>query len=98
MTVAVKYCGGCNPRYDRAKMVDELQKQYPRITITGAGEPEPDLVLVVCGCSSRCADHSGLRGRYGKYILSSPEDFKATHKEERICQQKSYSPVPSALP
>ena len=35
MTVAVKYCGGCNPRYDRGAALEKLKKRYPDIKFEG---------------------------------------------------------------
>ena len=52
MRRAVKYCGGCNPRYDRVAAVRRLEERL--------GEPLPaaqpgvdyDEVFVICGCSA----------------------------------------------
>ncbi len=60
MKRAVKYCGGCNPRYDRTAAVKRLEARL--------GTPIPpvqpgqryDEVYVMCGCSARCADVSGI--------------------------------------
>lgn len=29
MKIGIKYCGGCNPRYDRSHEVDKLKKRFP---------------------------------------------------------------------
>ena len=60
--VGVRYCGGCNPRYDRVAAVRELQRRFPE-AVFAPGEPGHSLVLVACGCSARCADVSDLHGR-----------------------------------
>lgn len=75
MTIAVKYCGGCNPRFDRTTAVARLQAEFSQSNIGEANYLSPDLILVVCGCSSKCASHDHLSGRKGKFILSSPEEF-----------------------
>lgn len=54
--VGVRYCGGCNPRYDRVSLVRSLEECFPEM----AFEPfrrEGDYlaVLVVCGCPVHCA-------------------------------------------
>lgn len=79
MTVAVKYCGGCNPRFDRTNLVERLRRALPAV-IGGADLPDPDVALVVCGCHCRCGDHGPLSGRYGKWVVSSPEDFDAAFR------------------
>ena len=59
--VGVRYCGGCNPRYDRTALVRRLQSFFPEQAFVPAeqGKAYP-AVLVVCGCTSRCANVSGL--------------------------------------
>lgn len=50
----IKFCGGCNPRYDRAEVFRKIRDHF-------AGEieflsPEPgkkyDLILIITGCGS----------------------------------------------
>lgn len=57
---AVKYCGGCNPRYDRAALVKSLEARLGQTL--PAAEPGRwyDEIFVVCGCPARCADVSAL--------------------------------------
>lgn len=31
MKIGIKYCGGCNPRYDRNQEVEKLKKNFPSI-------------------------------------------------------------------
>lgn len=76
-TLAVKYCGGCNPRYDRVSQVRALQRRFPELTVTGRGAAEPDFVLVVCGCPSQCAAHADLTARYIKAVVCTAQDFEA---------------------
>ncbi len=60
--VGLRYCGGCNPRYDRVAAVERLRAQLPDLKLCPAA-PGQEAVLVVCGCPARCADVSGLNGR-----------------------------------
>ena len=77
MTVGVKYCGGCNPRYDRTGLVRTLEQAAPgAVFLPARPETVCDLLLVVCGCPARCADVSGLRA--GKTVyLCGPADAAA---------------------
>lgn len=52
MRIGIKYCGGCNPRYDRVAAVKELQQRYPEWKIEPAGEGGQEYILVVCGCTA----------------------------------------------
>ncbi|MDR3265662.1 MAG: hypothetical protein LBT15_06605, partial [Synergistaceae bacterium] len=35
----------------------------------------PDLALLVCGCSVKCAIKSGVQGARGRIVVSSQKDF-----------------------
>lgn len=60
--IGVRYCGGCNPRYDRVALVESLVRLLPEHHFTSARQAEPySAVLVVCGCTSRCASVTGLQ-------------------------------------
>ncbi|MGX8701656.1 hypothetical protein [Caproiciproducens sp.] len=77
MKIGIKYCGGCNPHYDRAQIVSRMRKEFYGLPIVNADEEgEVDLVVVICGCSSQCAGHAALRGRYGKVILTREQDYE----------------------
>ena len=56
MKVAFRYCGGCNPRYDRGALVKRLTEKHPEWDAEIAAEGTCyDLLIVVGGCSSCCA-------------------------------------------
>ena len=64
MRIGVKYCGGCNPRYDRVALLERLQREQPEDTFEGAiPGVRYDQPLVVCGCSAQLAELTGLAGR-----------------------------------
>lgn len=75
MTVMVKYCGGCNPRFDRLAVAKQLQEQSPSVQIIPVGTSAADLVLVICGCKNKCVQHTDLWGNYGKIVLDSMPDI-----------------------
>ena len=51
MRIGIKYCGGCNPVYNRGRQVKRLQEQYPEHEFDfAAGDmKECEIGLVVCG-------------------------------------------------
>lgn len=62
MTVGVKFCGGCNPRYNRAAALRALERDFPQHHFAPAQSVTgPDWLLVLCGCKAACADVSGIR-------------------------------------
>lgn len=57
MLVGVKFCGGCNPRYDRGKALAAIKEQLQgeaEILIAEEGG-EYDHLLVIGGCTNCCA-------------------------------------------
>ena len=59
--IGVRYCGGCNPRYDRVALVKRIGGFFPEAEfVTAQAGVKYPAVLVVCGCPSRCANVSDL--------------------------------------
>ncbi|MCY6959763.1 hypothetical protein [Clostridium brassicae] len=77
MKVGVKYCGGCNPRYDRTSFIDKLKNEVKfDLDIQGASEDNfYDVVLILCGCTSACVNHDNLKGKYGKIVVVSQDNY-----------------------
>ena len=64
MNIGVKFCGGCNPRYDRGEFYRNFLREHVEQHIeTASPDALYDLLLVICGCPSACADISGLQYR-----------------------------------
>lgn len=60
MLVGVKFCGGCNPRYDRGKALETIKNEMQgeaEFVIAEEGA-EYDNLLVIGGCTNCCASHS----------------------------------------
>ena len=48
-----RFCGGCNPRYDRGKALREIQQEVDELEFLHAVEGEIyDKLLVIGGCPS----------------------------------------------
>lgn len=59
MTIGVKFCGGCNPMYDRGKLYNRIKEAYHDHTFEIADDTkEYERLLVICGCERACADTS----------------------------------------
>jgi hypothetical protein len=75
--IALKYCGGCNCRYDRAVILKRVKEDFGDVEfITMPEDGEYDAVVVITGCASQCATHQGLIGRAGKVITDCEEDYE----------------------
>ena len=56
--VGIRYCGGCNSRYDRGAFVKRITAKHPDLEFEIAKEGcMYDWLLVVGGCSSCCASY-----------------------------------------
>ncbi|HYF84069.1 MAG TPA: hypothetical protein VEB00_13695 [Clostridia bacterium] len=78
--VRVKYCGGCNPNYDRKGIVNVIDKKLD-INLAAYDENEiPDVTLVICGCSSDCIKIDEYKSKYGTMLISSPEQIEEVIK------------------
>lgn len=59
--IGVRYCGGCNPRYDRVALINRLAKLLPEFRFVVAQQAKSYFaVLLVCGCPNRCVSMTGL--------------------------------------
>lgn len=57
MKIAIKYCGGCNPDYDRVALARRIEERLNgRVEFVSPENEDIDLVLAVEGCKTACAD------------------------------------------
>lgn len=58
MRIAVKYCGGCNPAYERAEIVARLSRiirqHHLQWELAPLRQEEYDVLLVINGCAVGC--------------------------------------------
>ena len=55
MTIGVKYCGGCNPEYERVRTVERIKSELNGHTFElFADDMVFDRVLVIVGCGKAC--------------------------------------------
>lgn len=74
MKIGVKYCGGCNPGYDRVDLVEQLEKRLEGKAVFVSPDDEGiDLILAVEGCATACADLSPFAGKR-IFVMTCPED------------------------
>ena len=75
--IGVRYCGGCNPRYDRVSLVKRLQAALPDLEFVPAEDGVPyAAALIANGCTNRCTTVSGLAVPEARQVaLSGDIDF-----------------------
>ena len=61
--VGLKYCGGCNPEYDRVALVRHIEESLQgEVEFVKPESEGVELILAVEGCSIACADLSAFQG------------------------------------
>ena len=76
MRVGIKYCGGCNPDYDRSALVKELKDRLAgRVEFVSYETDHVDMVLAVEGCPIACADLSSIKNQE-IFFIKAPGDAK----------------------
>lgn len=82
MKIGIKFCGGCNPVYDRGRRVSRFREAHPEHEyVTSDTNAVCDIWMVVCGCSRRCADTNGLKAGRGIVLLWDEDSFKRLEEE-----------------
>jgi len=88
--VAVKYCGGCNPEYDRIALVEEIKEKLEgRAVFVSPGSGDADLILAVEGCKTACADLSPFEGLPVR-VITCREDAHRFIREIRNKSSRSW--------
>jgi hypothetical protein len=84
--IGIKYCGGCNPHIDRAKLALEIEKLLPpECSLTTQPSSNPwDIGIMICGCPTACADKPDIRSLARKWIVvaGSSVDLDNAPEEE----------------
>ena len=84
--IGIRYCGGCNPRYDRVALAGKLAASFPELAFrSGLTDSDCLAVLVFCGCPVRCALRPEELRDPRLIPISSPEDLPLAR--ERLEQQ-----------
>ena len=83
MLVGIKYCGGCRASFDR---IAEAERVIEAVSGSGGADIQSpvfihaeegeryDVLLVVCGCRTRCPDIGAYSAESIVYIDSAGED------------------------
>ncbi|NCB43539.1 MAG: hypothetical protein EOM59_13115 [Clostridia bacterium] len=80
--VGVRYCGGCNPRYDRGGVFQKIRDRLQDIDFEVAQEGvEYDALLVIGGCTSCCASYHQFTYCKGVVKIWDPNELEDTIKK-----------------
>ena len=74
MIVGIKYCGGCNPEYDRVALVEQIRCVLKgKVEFVSAQSEGVELILAVQGCTTACADLTPFKGIQIKMITKTED-------------------------
>ena len=77
LKIGLKYCGGCNPNYDRGAMAEKISRELNDtakfVTII---DDDVDMVVSIQGCYVSCADLKPFKD-YNGQIINSIDDAEA---------------------
>ncbi len=81
LRLAVKYCGGCNPLIERGEVAREIREELPGARWV-SWEGESDLLVVINGCPTACAEREEIRKNSKASLVIHPggvSDIEKTH-------------------
>ena len=74
--IGLKYCGGCNPQYDRVQAVMSIKKRLEdRVELVSYEDRDAEGTLVVAGCPTACVYLKPFEGR-SIWVVTSLRDFE----------------------
>jgi hypothetical protein len=69
LKVGIKYCGGCNPGYNRVATAEYIEHSlHGRVEFVSLENKDINLVLAIEGCKTCCADLSPFEGKQIHFI------------------------------
>ena len=71
--LAVKFCGGCNPVIERGELLEKVREGLPVPQLV-SWEEEPDLVLIINGCPTACAERAEIQKDSKASLVIRPGD------------------------
>jgi hypothetical protein len=81
LKIGLKYCGGCNPTYDRGLMAEKIRRELNDIAdFVTIIDDDVDMVLSIQGCDVSCADLMPFKD-FNVRIVNSIDDAEALIKE-----------------
>lgn len=56
MRIGIKFCGGCQSKYDRRELYKQIKEKLPMYYFGYyIDEKDWDYVIIICGCHIKCA-------------------------------------------
>lgn len=79
--IGLKYCGGCNPNYERGTIVARASADYPDVCFAPYDPNEAyTLVLIICGCLEECFAFHCPNAKHGTISIRALEEYQTFGK------------------
>jgi hypothetical protein len=76
--IGIKYCGGCNPSYERVEMIQQVQSLFKERFIFSFNDLQDlDIMVFACGCPRACADKDSNHPQVPSRSVIEENDFKS---------------------
>jgi len=92
--IGIKYCGGCNPEYDRVKTAKMIANQLKDVAeLVDYRNSDVDSYLLITGCKTACVDTAQLRDLPIVKVcnLAEVEQFIEQTRKSTLMLQKTAS-------
>lgn len=72
MKIGIKFCGGCNPKYDRKALLDKIREKFTDVNFQYfIPSDKYDLIWIISGCKSQCVDIDEITENTPKYLITT---------------------------
>ena len=74
--IGIKYCGGCNPSYERVEMIERIKFQFnDRFLSLCHDEPDIDVLVLMSGCHRACPGQDLNPTGFPHFSVTGENDF-----------------------
>jgi hypothetical protein len=79
--IGIKYCGGCNPSYERVEVVQRVQSLFKNRFIFSVNDlQDSDILVLVSGCPRACAERNSGNLEVSSHSVLGENDFQSLIK------------------
>ena len=79
--IGIKYCGGCNPFYERVEVVQRAQSLLKdRFIFSVDDVQDSDIMVLVSGCPRACAERNSGSSDVPSHSILGENDFQSLIK------------------
>lgn len=82
LRLAVKFCGGCNPVIERGEVARKIRGELAGVRWV-SWEEESDLVLIINGCFTTCAERAEIHRNSRACLVIQPGGVSQIEKTHR---------------